>query len=291
MDLKRMLYFCTIVEQGQVSRAARALHMAQPPLSQRLCELESELGCKLFLRQGRSLQLTEAGQIFYRRAREILQAVADTRDEVVRAALQTGQELRLGLSPTCKSFWTQRYEALRARFPDRRIGLVVGDSSYLEYLLQSGQLDVALMQPPLHPENLSMRLMTTSRTVAVVPVGLFADSVQSLSLTELCAHPLLLLRRSVGVGSYERLLHFIHEAGLQPNVALYSSDVELLLDLLRQGFSGIAVVPETETVKVGASFAVLPIAVDLPDYQLALVYRRADQDEGLINTLLDCWQA
>ena len=70
-----MHYFCTIAEQGQISRAAKLLHMAQPPLSQRLKELEAELGTPLFERQGRKLLLTEAGTLFYRRARDILRAV------------------------------------------------------------------------------------------------------------------------------------------------------------------------------------------------------------------------
>lgn len=60
-----MRYFCTVVEEGQVSRAARRLHMAQPPLSQRLRELEEEIGYPLLERQGRTLRVTDAGQVFY----------------------------------------------------------------------------------------------------------------------------------------------------------------------------------------------------------------------------------
>ena len=148
-----MHYFCTIAEQGQISRAAKLLHMAQPPLSQRLKELEAELGTPLFERQGRKLLLTEAGTLFYRRARGILRAVETSREEVLRLASQSGPTLRLGLSPTCRSLWLSRFDALQAAFPGHRIGLVVGDSSWLEQLLARGQLDAAFMVPPLEPEH------------------------------------------------------------------------------------------------------------------------------------------
>jgi DNA-binding transcriptional LysR family regulator len=284
-----MLYFCTIVEQGQISRAARVLHMAQPPLSQRLREMEDEFGCELFERKGRRLQLTEAGRLFYPRAREILRLVDETRDEVIRVASQSGPSLRIGLSPTCRSFWLARVQAVREQFSGRQIGLVVGDSSYLEYLLETGKLDLALMQPPVHAGHFALYPLASSRTVAVAARGLLTSDVGAVSLHELSRHPLLLLRRSVGVGSYERLLQLLHDAGLHPNVAFYSSDVDMLLDMLRRGFAGIAIVPESETGALGADWPVRTLEVDLPDYQLSLVCRRGEPDEALSRQLLACW--
>lgn len=284
-----MHYFCTIAEQGQISRAARVLHMAQPPLSQRLRELEEELGSALFLRKGRSLQLTETGTLFYRRARDILRAVEAAREETIRAASQAGPTLRIGLSPTCRTLWLERFARLRALLPGHQFGLVVADSSYLETLLQNGQLDVALMQTPLRPEGLTVQRLSASRAIAVAPAGLLPASARTLSLDELSRHPLLLLRRSVGVGIYERMLHSFREAGLNPTVTLYSSDAAVLLELLRRGFSGIAVVPESEAQALPPDFRVLPIDLDLPEYQASLVARQGAQDADLLGFLHTAW--
>jgi LysR family transcriptional regulator, salicylic acid-responsive activator of bsdBCD len=290
MDLKRMHYFCTIAEQGQVSRAAKVLHMAQPPLSQRLKELENELGTELFSRKGRTLELTEAGKLFYRRARDILRAVDASKAEVIRASSLAGPALRIGLSPTCRSPWLSRFNRLQGEFPDRQIGLVVGDSSYLEHLLLAGQLDVAVMQPPVAPENFIVHRLATCRTVAVAPQGLLAANASRLSLADLSRYPLLLLRRSVGVGSYERLVRAMQEAGLTPHIALYSSDPSVMLDLLAQGFSGIAIIPESEAGKIGGDYSVLQVDVDLPEFQPSLVSRKADHDAALIQRLLASWR-
>jgi len=286
-----MHYFCTIAEQGQISRAARVLHMAQPPLSQRLRELESELGTELFSRKGRSLELTDAGKLFYRRARDILRAVDASKEEIIRATSQAGPSLRIGLSPTARSLWLSRFKKLHRQFPARQIGLIMGDTSYLEHLLLAGQLDVAFMQPPTYPEDFVVHALTASRNVAVVSASLFEPDISDLSLEDLCRHPLLLMRRSVGVGSYERLLRAMSDAGLKPHVALYSSDPSLMLDLLDEGFTGIAVIPESETWRIRHRFSVLPVDADLPEYQVSLVSRKADHDAQLIDVLLSAWES
>ncbi len=64
MDLKRLRYFCRVVEQGSISQAAKVLNMAQPPLSKRIQELEDELKTPLFLRHGNRIEPTEAGFFF-----------------------------------------------------------------------------------------------------------------------------------------------------------------------------------------------------------------------------------
>ncbi|MEK6290867.1 MAG: LysR family transcriptional regulator, partial [Paraburkholderia tropica] len=68
MDLKRLRYFCAVIEQGNVSKAARFLNIAQPALSKRLSELEEEIGALLFLRGIRHIEATPAGLHLYRRA-------------------------------------------------------------------------------------------------------------------------------------------------------------------------------------------------------------------------------
>lgn len=177
---------------------------------------------------------------------------------------------------------------MRERFPGRTIGVVVGDSSYLEQLLQSRQIDAALMQPPIHPENFSILPLTASPTVAVSSAGLLPASLSAVTLEELSRHPRRLLKRSVGIGSYESLLHRVQLEGLSPRVALYSSDVELMLDLLARGFAGIAVIPQTESVRCTA-FELRPLAIDLPDYRLSPVHRNSDPEAELFSALREVW--
>ena len=72
LDLRPLECFAAVVEEGSISAAARKLHMSQPPLSLRMHQLEAECGVTLFVRGARQITLTEAGNLLFRYAREIL---------------------------------------------------------------------------------------------------------------------------------------------------------------------------------------------------------------------------
>ncbi len=72
LEPRRLRYFLAVAEELNFSRAAERLHMAQPPLSKQIKQLEGELGVQLFDRPGRGVQLTEAGQLLLQQAPHIL---------------------------------------------------------------------------------------------------------------------------------------------------------------------------------------------------------------------------
>ncbi|MGA2452752.1 MAG: LysR family transcriptional regulator [Solirubrobacteraceae bacterium] len=74
----QLRYFVTVSEEGQITRAARKLHLAQPALSQAIAQLESQLGIELFVRHPRGVTLTDAGAVFLVKARAALAAEAET---------------------------------------------------------------------------------------------------------------------------------------------------------------------------------------------------------------------
>ena len=90
MNLKQMEYFVAIVNEGNISAAAKSLHISQPPLSAQMKLLEDELGVVLFERGSRSIFLTEAGKVFYEKALHILHLTTAVSDELQ----QMGQGLK-----------------------------------------------------------------------------------------------------------------------------------------------------------------------------------------------------
>ena len=84
MDIRQLRYFTVIAEEGQISLAAKKLNMAQPPLSQQLQLMEEELGVKLVERKrnGKRMELTEAGRVFYEKAQSVLHLFRESIKEV-----------------------------------------------------------------------------------------------------------------------------------------------------------------------------------------------------------------
>ena len=83
MDLKQLLYFVTISDEGNISNAAKKLYLTQPPLSYQMKLLEDELNCTLFERGTRNIKLTDEGQLLYQRAKDILDLTSITKDELL----------------------------------------------------------------------------------------------------------------------------------------------------------------------------------------------------------------
>src|SRR5690606_4486302 len=119
MELRHLRYYVAVAEERHFGRAAERLHMAQPPLSQQIRQLESELGLTLLTRTTRRVDLTPAGVAYLDRAREILAAVDDAGAEANRIASGRSGRLAVGCvgSATC-SLLPDLARRLRAELPD-----------------------------------------------------------------------------------------------------------------------------------------------------------------------------
>ena len=99
MELRHLRYFVGVAEMENVSRAALKLHVSQPALSRQIRDLEDELGFVLFERTAKSVSLTEAGRVFLKEAREVLQRVDEAIQKARGVAAAAETELHVGYSP------------------------------------------------------------------------------------------------------------------------------------------------------------------------------------------------
>jgi len=247
MDLKRLKYFCTVVEQGSISQASRMLNMAQPPLSKRLQELEEELGTPLFLRNGRRVEPTEAGFFLYKKACEILREVEDTKRETILLANRETKLLRIGLTHLFQSYFKPLILKIHKINPGVEIGISVSDSSHLEFMLNNGMIDIALIQKPLRSEGYDCTSFDPIKIVAVIHKKIMPTLPAShISFSEIEKAPLVLLRRANGAGTYESILDHFRKTGIQPNVIMHISQPGVILDWLESGLEAVALLPASE---------------------------------------------
>ncbi|MEU7094941.1 LysR family transcriptional regulator [Kitasatospora aureofaciens] len=168
MDLRRLRYFVAVAEELHFGRAAARLHMSQPPLSQRIRELENELGCQLFQRSAQGVRLTEAGSVLLGEAKELLDAAERARERVRetgrRRTIVVGTVAGAGLE-----FGPRAAAAFRRTHPDAQVRLCEADISDPTAGLRSGRVDVALTRLPFDTAGLAVRLLETEPLVAAVP--------------------------------------------------------------------------------------------------------------------------
>ena len=100
MDLRALRYFVEVVRANGFTRAAEHLHVTQPTISKMVKQLEDELGGPLLLREGRGVQLTDAGQVVYERGLQVLAQAQLLRQEVAEVDGIARGELSVGIMPT-----------------------------------------------------------------------------------------------------------------------------------------------------------------------------------------------
>ncbi|ANI81396.1 LysR family transcriptional regulator [Kosakonia oryzae] len=247
MDLKRLRYFCRVVEQGSVSQAAKVLNMAQPPLSKRIQELEEELQVSLFTRQGNRIEPTDAGYFLYRKACEILRQVEDTARETVAIANKEKFKLRIGLTHLFQSYFKPLLLELYKRHPDAEINISVTDSSHLETMLNEGAIDLALIQRPYRSEGFDYVSFDPVRLVAVISKQCLPEMPASpFDYQALAAFPLVLLHRAKDAGTYEMLIDLFRKAGGNPRVIMHITQPGVILEWLESGLAAATLLPSSE---------------------------------------------
>lgn len=117
MDIRQLRYFQTIIEEKQITKAARVLHIAQPALSLQLKQLEEELGVTLIIREGKQWLVTEAGQILYERCKQLLQSIDTIKGELSEIKKGIAGTVRIGTSTICVSHLAPHLTKFHNDFP------------------------------------------------------------------------------------------------------------------------------------------------------------------------------
>ncbi|MFK2825265.1 LysR family transcriptional regulator [Bacillus sp. B190/17] len=242
MDIRQIRYFVTIAEEGQITKAAKKLHMAQPPLSQQLKILEGELGVLLLERKGRSLELTEAGRVLYKKAKYLLAQMDETVTEVKEVGDGLKGVLSIGSVKTCFSYIPDRFRHFRENYPQVTFRLKEGDSSLMAQYVRSREVELAIVRLPLDMEEFSYLPLPTDPFVVIMPGDW--ESKPIISINELDGMPLMLLHRVSGVGLYELVVNECKKHGFQPDVICECPDASMLLSLVRTGL-GAALLPKS----------------------------------------------
>lgn len=236
-----------VAEERHFGRAAERLHMAQPPLSQQIRQLEGELGTRLFARTTRKVALTPAGEMFLERARRILGDVDAAIRDAKRAERGEVGRLSVGLSGSAT------YEllpsiaiAMRRLFPDVEVELH-GEmiTPALVDALLSGVLDVGLLRTPVRSPDLDVREIRKERLVVVLPEDHAFAHRRLVELEKLANEQFVTwIHHHTDPSSTSPMEVACRKAGFTPCVVQEVTETSTLVSLVAAGI-GVAIVPES----------------------------------------------
>lgn len=201
MDLRQLRYFVAIVEQGSFSRAAEALRVAQPALSQHMRHMEAELGLPLLHRGPRGAVPTEAGARLLTHARAILDRFAEIPDSVRGADQPVTGDVRIGLPGTVSEILSvPLIERVREEHPGIRLRVAEAMSGYILDWLNRDAVDLAVLYNPAAPKGLVLRHALTEELCLFARAPNGADLPEGpVPLARAAALPLILPALSHGL--------------------------------------------------------------------------------------------
>lgn len=246
MELRHLRYFIAVAEELHFGRAAQVLGISQPPLSQQIQALESELGARLFDRTNRRVELSEAGRLFLEEARLVLAQVDKAADVARRAQLGELGELKIGFTSSApfSSSIPQAIFAFRQAFPAVHLNLQEMSSREVVDSLLDESLEVGMIRPLLMPDSLTVTELFREPLVAVIRADhpLAEGSEQGLFLSALAEEPFVFFPRSYGSGLYEQLLSLARQAGFSPHFSQEAGEAMTIIGLVSAGL-GVSVLP------------------------------------------------
>jgi len=213
MDLRRLEVFVKVAELRSFSRAADALFLTQPTVSEHIRGLEDDLGVPLFDRLGRGATPTPAGELLLGYARRVLALTREARQAIEQFQGRLTGELVVGGSTIPGEYVLPALIGqFKAKYPEISISLRVGDSRQVCEWLEQGAVEIGVVGAPPGSRALAARELMADAMVVVVPADHPWASRGTVTLADLRDEPLVLRER--GSGSREALERAIAQAGL-----------------------------------------------------------------------------
>lgn len=285
MEIRHLRYFTAVAQELHFGRAAQQLHISQPPLSQQIQDLERELGVQLFHRTKRRVELTEAGMMFLKETRLILDQVAHAVQTVQRASRGETGRLIVGfvMSATC-SVLPEILRLFRERYPGVTLVLEEATTGSGIAALKDKKMHLCFVRLPIRDDALTSEAILKESLILAVPEGHRLSKGPKVWLARLADEPFVLFPRSHGSGFYDQILASCHQAGFSPRVVQEASQMQTILSLVVAGV-GVALIPDSVQSLRREGIRYLPLRDRTPGTGIAIA-RLRDSSSPVIEHFL-----
>jgi DNA-binding transcriptional LysR family regulator len=244
IELRHLRYFAAVAEERHFGRAARRLHLSQPPLSQQIRKLEQMLGYPLLTRTSRSVSLTAAGEAFFESARRTLRNVQRDIEETRSIGRGEVGSLHVGfVGSGMLTGLSGIFRAYREAYPRVRLHLHESFTSRVIEGLANGTLDAGILRDGDPTDGLHVTPIFSEPFVAVLPANHPRARQKSISPAVLRDEPFVYFPRSAGPRAFEKPLTIFERYGFRPNIVQEASHWLSILRLIAAGL-GVSIAPD-----------------------------------------------
>jgi LysR family hydrogen peroxide-inducible transcriptional activator len=271
MEIHQLRYFVAVADEGNFSRAAAKVRVAQPSLSQQIRKLEAEVGQPLFDRLPRSVVLTEAGSCFIDYARQILASISDARRCVDELKGEVAGDLAVGAIPTIAPYvLPELVVKFQKHYPEVTLEIVEDVTDGITRRVEAGELDVALASTCQPSPTLRRESLGKEPLLALVPEGHPLSKSNLVTFDDLKSQRFLLLHEMHCLS--QQVHHLLEARHLRPEIALAGSQLGTIVNMVAAEI-GVSIVPQMMVKHQATPGCVSrPFAPPVPERELNLLY-------------------
>ena len=285
MELRHLRYFVAVADEKNFTRAAERLHIAQPPLSRQVQQLEEELGVLLIEKGSRPLRLTEAGRFFHAHAQELLDKAADLKAMTQRVgkidrkfAIGFVASTLYGLLPEIVRRFRNRYQSLEISFHEL---------TTMEQLqaLKEGRIDVGFGRLKSEDPAIRRIVLREEALIVALPAGHRLSATEGpVQLAELARETLLVYPKNPRPSFADQVLATFRERNLVPQQVQEVRELQIAIGLVGAG-QGIAIVPQSLQGMVRTDVVYRPLDDRQAVSPIIFSARHMDRSPELVNML------
>lgn len=242
MDIKQLHYFIAVSEQMNFSKAAERLHISQPSLSNAIKKLEQEIGSPLLERNTRNLQLTEAGELLFERAKVIVKNMEVLKIEMNEVIVHGTRDITIGVMESIKHWLPKVIANYKKDYPQMKFHLVdILGSKRVKKSLKSYKTHVIITNQLMDDPELEVQTLYEERLVAVLPLHHPLAQKDTLTISDICEEPFII--STEGFQTRRDILTSFEQAGKSINIQFEIERFETAVSLVREHL-GVTILPE-----------------------------------------------
>jgi DNA-binding transcriptional LysR family regulator len=279
MELRQLRYFIVLSEELHFNRAAKRLHLSQPPLTRQIRQLEDELGVSLVYRTTRKVELTDAGHAFANEARQIMARVAHASGLASQANRGIVGQLVLGYTPARTNMVAKVVKSFGKLCPNVRMSLRDMTGHNIQ-LIRDGRIDVGFFPLPVDKTGLIVETLLREKYVVAMPKNHRLAGRRSISIRELTKEPNLFFPRYTNPVGYDIVVGLCQTRGLSLNIVLEVENVHMRVELVREGFGVCVLRTSTAEALHGSDIVFRPLQ-NSPILEVGMAYSPENRSHAL----------
>ncbi len=283
MDLRQLRYFIEVAEHLNFTEAAKHLYIAQSAVSQQIADLEKKLGVQLFIRNKRSVQLTNAGSVLLKEAIQLINKSEEAIKKTRQAELGIIGNLSIGfLGYTEKIFLPYLIRRFRGNYPQIDLHIDQYNHGMLIEALNIGELDIGFTLgfgvdkiSGLERKN----IFTEKLSVVMYRDHPLADK-SSIKISDLADERFIVLNRQESPQGFNQTLLICANNGFSPNIVSEPRLLSAVLMLVDTGM-GIAILPKSLKLYSSPSLHFVDIDGGQDEYELVVAWKKTNMNKSI----------